>query len=209
MNDESFVGEVCWRSGISSRARAERAIEATVELIAERLPARDAEALAGRLPARLAALLRKVTAHGDFGVAELFEHVKNREPVGLGAAVEHAQVVCQVLAEALDDEGRQFLHARLPADWAALFVRRETTSLDRPPGPAGYGNTLATGRPGSRRPLSEAAPPAAQPESLVLADNPHGDDKVSSAPGPRAGRPIASEKSGSERPLSEAKQRPR
>jgi uncharacterized protein (DUF2267 family) len=168
MTYESFMGEVSWRSGVDSRQRIERAIQATLEIVGERMNARDAQQLADQLPAPLGEHLRKAPSHRAFGVEELFEHVKDQEPSRrLGIAVEHAKVVCQVLAEALDFDGQQLLRSRLPPEWADLFSPREP-GHDReewPRGPApGHGHTLASGRPGSRRPLSEAAPPGGQRE---------------------------------------------
>jgi uncharacterized protein (DUF2267 family) len=204
---ETFLDEVCARSGLASREAAERAVRATLDLVGERLSAADARGLAEQLPGPLSRLLAAPRRHAAFDVLELYEHVKETEPVRLGIAVEHARVVCEVLAEALDAEGLALLRARLPAEWASLFRPRtnEGASAEPPGPPAGSGHTLASGRPGSRHPLSEAGPPAAQSESVVQTENPHADEKLSSAPGPRPGRPLASESPGSDRPLSEAR----
>lgn len=45
------------------------------------------------------------------------------------------------------------------------------------------GNNLASGRPGSRHPLSEAKPNGGQSNSVVESTNPHGDTKLSSSKG--------------------------
>jgi hypothetical protein len=66
--------------------------------------------------------------------------------------------------------------------------------------------TLAEGRPGSHHPLSEARPERAHSHSVVRADNPHGDTKLSSAVGftqEREQETLAAGHPGSDRPLSE------
>jgi uncharacterized protein (DUF2267 family) len=111
MTYDHFVEEVCWQSDVCSRQRVERAIQATLETIGERLDARDAEQLAGQLPAPIADVLRQARSHRSFGVEELFTHVRDREPVRLREAVEHAKVICQVLAQALAQDGQVLLRA--------------------------------------------------------------------------------------------------
>ena len=208
MTYEGFIEEVCWRTGLQSEALAGRAAAATLQVIAERLGAVDAGALEQELPSPLAQAVGRARRHGVFDVTELFARVAAEEPVRPGAAVEHAKVVCEVLTEALPEELRERLHARLPPDWADLFQARDrggeppiTTSKTSPWTPEHH--TLADGRPGSSQPLSEATPPAGQSESVVLSENPHGEEKISSAPGPRPGTPIAVGTAGSEVPLVE------
>jgi hypothetical protein len=69
--------------------------------------------------------------------------------------------------------------------------RRDTLSSGRPgsrhpisesdPDPAeARGRSLATGRPGSTRPLSEATEDRAQSDSVLRARNPHANRKLSS-----------------------------
>jgi uncharacterized protein (DUF2267 family) len=184
MTYETFMDEVGWRAGLAGSQPSEGAVRATLELVGQRLAADDARTLAAQLPGGLAALVASAPEHHPFGLSQLFVLVASRERVPLGAAVEHAKVVCEVLTECVDADTRALLHARLPPDWAALFRVRER-------GGDGHGHarghTLADGRPGSAHPISEAEPPLAQDQSVVLADNPHADSKVSSAPGLRPG----------------------
>src|SRR4029079_2041283 len=112
----------------------------------------------------------------------LLARVSCPERVLRATAVEWVQAVCQSLYEALDTERRQLLARRLPDEWAALLASApRAPESDEPRGTLpGHGHTLATGRPGSRHPLSESAPRSGQAES-VAAENPHGDGKLSSA----------------------------
>jgi uncharacterized protein (DUF2267 family) len=161
MTYESFIEEVGWRAGLGERGTVLRAIETTLEIVGERLDPTLVADLAEQLPRPLGEILTRRGQHAAFGVEELYEHVKDQEPVRLGIAVEHARVVCELVAEALDGEALGRLRSSLPAPWAALFVPRARDQPAPSPGPPpGTGHTLASGRPGSQRPLSEASAPA-------------------------------------------------
>lgn len=105
---------------------------------------------------------------------ELYERVARDASVDIGAARELTQIVCGAMT--IDA-------SRLPPDVAALFERRDIGSGEPPPHKALHGHTLATGKPGSAHPLSEAKAERAQSHSVVREDNPHGDTKLSSASG--------------------------
>jgi hypothetical protein len=123
--------------------------------------------------------------------------------VPLAVAVEHAVVVCRAIGGTLSEQAHARLERALSPELVALFTPHEA-----PPPPehplAGAGHRLADGRPGSRHPISEAAPRAGQADSVATADNPHADTKLSSARGltqeredeslstgnPRSGRPV-------------------
>ena len=146
------------------RARAEAAVEATLEVLGERLSADDAGAIAEALPPALAAAVvrRARTTRPD--LAALYGRVATRAQVTLGLAVEHAHAACEAIAGALDDEQRLLLGHRLPPDWAELFTPSpRAPAAELPHGTApGHGHTLATGRPGSAHPIAEARPSRAQ-----------------------------------------------
>src|SRR5258706_8960273 len=67
-------------------------------------------------------------------------------------------------------------------------ARRVHSLADTAPWPQEVGHTLATGRPGSSRPLAEANPDRAQSQSVVATTNPHADSKISSAGASKPGR---------------------
>lgn len=98
----------------------------------------DAEQLASQLPGPIADFLRRAVSHRSFGVEELFTDVRDREPIRLREAMEHANVICQVLAEALDWDGQALLRPRLPADWESLFSRPEDARSNLTAGPTGW-----------------------------------------------------------------------
>ncbi len=172
MTAESFINEVCWRTGIRAPESADRAIRAALSTVGGRLTAEDAQAVAEELPPVLAAMVGGVHRHAEFDVRELYAAVQEEEGSSPGAAFEHAKVVCEVLSEAVSEPTRIRLQSRLPPEWAQLFVPRQRPSVgeDDPftPSrgvPAGHGHTLADGRPGSRRPISEAVPGSELPIS--------------------------------------------
>jgi hypothetical protein len=72
----------------------------------------------------------------------------------------------------------------------------------------GRGTTLATGRPGSRHPVSEAHEDRAHTESIARSDDPHGDTKLSSSRGltqERLRETLAEGRPGPEHPVSNTK----
>jgi hypothetical protein len=132
---------------------------------------------------------------------ELYRAVSRSLDLPLCLAMEHAQVVCQVFAEALNTQGRELLDEALPRDWRELFEPRPT--YVPPPKPDHSDKrTLATGTPGSATPLSEAA--LAHRNSLAATEHPHEGDKLSTSRGKPHKRTLAEGKPGSSRPISES-----
>ena len=126
---ESFINEVCWRTGIRSPESAGRAIRAALSTVGGRLTAEDAQTVAEELPPVLAAMVGGVHRHAEFDVRELYAAVQEEEGSSPGAAFEHAKVVCEVLSEAVSEPTRIRLQARLPPEWAQLFVPRQRPSV--------------------------------------------------------------------------------
>jgi hypothetical protein len=98
-----------------------------------------------------------------------------------------------VLGERLSDDEAAALGKALPAELARLVDQSEYDSdfsaadfyertRRRLQASAGL-TTLATGRPGSRHPLSESPPPAGHTHSAARSDDPHAETKLSSARG--------------------------
>lgn len=171
------------RAGLSDRATARRIIDATLAVLGERLTADESAALARCLAPPLAALVRQSEYSGEIDSAELYERIRRRAQVSAGLAREQAQVVLSELGRVAPEEITARVARALPHDLAELFEPR--AAGEPPPPRVAGGRSLADGRPGSRRPVSEAAPPSAQTHSVVREDNPHGDTKLSSGqPGP-------------------------
>lgn len=183
--------------GAATVETAVGALRATLATLGDRLPDDARAILADALPQRVAKVLRAHRYGGPFDVDVLYERVARREGVPLGVAREHVQVVCRVLGEVLPERVARVLEAALPRSFGELFRRPEAG----PPPPhrarteAPALNTLASGKPGSLHPLSEARPPDAHSHSVVRETNPHEDTKLSTASGmtqERTGESLAS-----------------
>ncbi|MFL5357714.1 DUF2267 domain-containing protein [Archangium sp.] len=206
MTHEELVSHVVGRAGLPGMQEAERTVRAVLAVLGERLSWPVIQAVAEDLPGALATSLREVTPHQTFNLAELHARVAERTRVRLGLAVEHTGVVCQVLAEALSEGALHRLREALPEPMSALFAPREPeesfSHVHHEPGR----RTLSEGRPGSQHPISEYRPERAHTHSVLRADNPHGDTKLSSTSGftqEREQETLAAGHPGSDRPLSE------
>jgi uncharacterized protein (DUF2267 family) len=182
-----LVEEVRRRTGIADAGRADRALVSVASVIGAALSEADADALAENLPSPLAERLRSGSGGAMLSDAhELYERVSSRAGTTPGLALEETQVILRLLAEIAQYEALQRARKHLPADVAALLWPRETPT-EPPPreriaeAPRVVHETLASGRPGSRHPLSEADHGNAQLHSVTRESNPHGDRKLSSA----------------------------
>ena len=198
---EELIARVVLHSGLSTE-EAQAAIVTVLAALRAELGRPEAEALADELPHELAAALR----HGRHeGGGSLARRVAAVERVPLGDAVEHAACVCRALAALVPREVLERVRAAASTETAALLVAPEPNVLEAHPHAARH--TLAEGRPGSRRPLSEARPRSAQAHSVAATDNPHADTKLSSSRGltqEREAESLATGRPGPSRPLSEA-----
>ena len=208
MDYEQLLERVRERASVPDRESADRAVQATVETLGERLLPLDASQLASELPNPLSEALRRRARPGEFPLAEAFRRVAEREGVSAAFAREHAISVCLALADWLSEEAAIHFRERLPGDFAELLQpppRFEEPTHEHHV--RGRDTTLSGGREGSQHPLSEARPERAQSQSVVRSDNPHADTKLSSAPGltqERVGRTLAEGHPGSDHPLSDS-----
>jgi uncharacterized protein (DUF2267 family) len=210
---DAFVTAVAERIGSATAAEAERAIVATLEALSQRMLHIDINVVADRLPKDFSAALRRhCGTEEEFGAHELYARVAQTEDLQLGFGMEHVQVICQLLARQLDTDGLAHLRLRMPDDILALFDfdRADSDSSLRPAAvpavPEPRRNTLARGRPGSERPLSEGAAISAHTDSIARSDDPHGDTKLASTTGlsmQRRHEDVASGASKTSRSLSE------
>jgi hypothetical protein len=144
--------------------------------------------LAGELPDEVSRHLKAARRRGAPGLATLFRRVARREGTRIGIAVEHAEVVLRVIGEALSRTTLARLTKDAP-ELGRLFEPPELSDAPPPPlrptPPRGHRHsvarsddphsdtrlssagptlergqhTLATGRPGSARPISDAGAP--------------------------------------------------
>ena len=208
MNQEELLERVMGR-GVPDRGMAEVALRSALLTLGQRLTRDEAHALAARLPTGLA-LLVEVTEHDpDLHADALYSRMQLREKTTLGVAREHLDIVVRALGETLDEELCGRLARALPEELAQRLARPERGEppphADARHAPAV--STLAHGRPGSRHPVSESAPPAGHAHSVAVNADPHGETKLSSAQGltqERFGETLATGKPPApERPVSD------
>lgn len=206
---QDFVDAVKRAGGFATVASAARAVDAALEALGARLVPAERDLLAASLPQALAARLASAGGQGQLDVEDIVREVADREDVPPATAREHLEVVLSILAERLDAETRARLEGHLPpAVLALLGPLPVTAAAAAPTRPVRSGHTLASGRPGSEHPLSEARSDCVQAQS-VAAENPHGDTKLSSTSGTsqeRAGETLAAGMPGSQRPVSDGEE---
>ncbi|EPD93134.1 DUF2267 domain-containing protein [Streptomyces albus] len=107
MQHDEFIGQVQARAHLPSRGAAETGTRATLETLAERIPATMAEKLAAQLPVELGEHLRRVEYAQDEPVTgvrmdrhEFFDRVARRARTDPPKAVHEARTVVELLEEA-------------------------------------------------------------------------------------------------------------
>lgn len=197
-----FMQRVMHRTGIKEESEAREVIDETLLTLGEAMNDEQVAIIGEQLPSPLSGIFVAREQGGrKLYPEELYREVCRTLNLPLSVAMEHAQVVCQVFAEALNSQGREILAEALPEDWGELFEPRP--AYVPPPKPDHSDKrTLATGAPGSTNPLSQAE--LAHRNSLATTDHPHEGDKLSTSRGKPDKRTLAEGKPGSSRPISES-----
>jgi len=196
MNEDTLLGRLQELAPFADREAARRAFEATLRALRRGLSEDESDWLAVALGPALSGPLLRETHAGEMTTAELYRWMKRYTKQRKGIAVEQAQVVCRALAELLPGPDLERLKKHLP-ELADLFQVPEASATAAPPRrlrSAPTDHTLAGGRPGSTRPISEAGPSdrdlaganpedRAQSQSVARARNPHSETKLSSTRG--------------------------
>ncbi|MER7174808.1 DUF2267 domain-containing protein [Streptomyces mesophilus] len=109
MQHDAFIGQVQARARLDSRGAAERATRATLETLAERVPATVAEKTAAQLPQEIGEHLRRVVYSPAepltgvrMGQEEFFALVAQRAGTTYPKAMHMARCVVEVATEATD-----------------------------------------------------------------------------------------------------------
>lgn len=183
MDLEALLDHVRVRAPLDDRERALHVLAATAGALISQLEHADAQDLQRALPAEL----RERLDAAGIPDTDLVTALAAGEPTSRGFAVEHATAAGEALVLELPPELLARLRRRLPSALAALLEPRERPGVApphprHPPATPGTGTTLASGRPGSRHPLSEASPPVHR-HSIARSDDPHADRKLSSTRG--------------------------
>lgn len=129
MELQPFIEDIRARAGLLTQEEAIGAAEATLETLGEVLENDTRTDIARDLPDSLASALRRSQAGQHLAHDEFYERVTEREKQGRGLAMEHAQAVCQALAQALNSEQRSKLRGMVPEDYRYLFEPPSTVDM--------------------------------------------------------------------------------
>lgn len=123
MQHDEFIGQVQNRAHLDSRGAAERATRATLETLAERIPAGLAGNVAAQLPPEIGEHFHRVEAAPDepltgerFERKEFVRRVSERSGADEPQAAHEARVVMAVVDEATSGGLMDKLGEALPAD---------------------------------------------------------------------------------------------
>ena len=173
---------------------ARKVLAATLEVLGEQLFEEERAYLAHELPPEIGELLeaspRRMRGRGT---QKFFRRVARREGVRVALGVEHAEVVCRVLAESIRGDSLERLRKDAP-ELAQLFVIPEEP--EAPPS-----SERLSEPPGPRTDRS----PFVHHHSVAASDDPHAKSRLSTAQGlsqEREERTLAKGHPGSDRPLS-------
>ena len=120
LSKEEFLALVGGRAGLT-HPQAERATDAALVTLSERITPRKTEVLATGLPRDLRDRVRAPKGRAeDFDADEFVRRVGEREGVTEGDAAAHAQAVLATLAEAVPGD-LGYVKAQLSPDYAPLF----------------------------------------------------------------------------------------
>lgn len=133
MQHDEFIGHVQDRARLSSRGEAERATQATLQTLAERLAGGAAGNLASELPPQIANYLgsrHDMEIADEMSLDDFFRRVSEREGVDLPKSIHHARSVIDVLGEAVSQGQMQKIREQLPDQWDPLFESGSEGEMD-------------------------------------------------------------------------------
>lgn len=124
MKYDEFIRHVQSSAQFSTREEAEKATQATLETLKERIVGDEAAQLAAQLPEDLAKHLRgREGQFGDhFKLEEFYQRVSQKEGVDLATAAAHAKVVFSVLNVAVTPGEFADVRSNLSEDYKDLFA---------------------------------------------------------------------------------------
>jgi uncharacterized protein (DUF2267 family) len=142
------------QAGSLSRDEAERAAQATLQTLAERLPRGEARHIQQELPAELKPFIYTGTDAEALDVDEFLRRVAGREGTDPETALRHARAVFAALGRALSPEAVGHLAAALPQTYDPLIAEAQSRYLEIMPASEFWdrvGRQLGLGRDASRR----------------------------------------------------------
>lgn len=212
-SSNELVALVEARGPFQSHGQAEAAVRATLIALKAALHPEEWAELASELPdehPRTLGAASKANAPTVKTADEFYVHVAQAETVPIARALEHAQIVCGVLAEAVLTPATVTRLQKHAPYLAELFEPRVAPPPPPPPVHAAVApsHDLAGGRPGSQHPIATGNPASlAHHHSIASSDDPHADTRLSSSHGTtqeRERRTLASGRPGAKRRLADS-----
>lgn len=129
---DEFIKEVQDRGHMDSRERAEETVRATLRTLAERLAGGEPHDLTSQLPPGLAEHVRydEEQKSEPFSLQEFFQRVAEKEGTEAPNAVHQAQVVMEVLQDAVTRGEIDNVKSQLPREYAPLFEAGNQVEMD-------------------------------------------------------------------------------
>ena len=121
MNYLEFTELIGRRGRMAKAEDVSRAIQATLETLAECLPGPELTQLAGKLPREAAMYLKRSSQSEQFSVHEFFERISQRSHVDKPVATQRAWAVLSVVEQQLSLEEFTTLRTALPKQYERLF----------------------------------------------------------------------------------------
>ena len=132
---DRFVSTV-QQKGVRSRDAAERAAQAVLATLAERIAPGEARDLAALLPPALGPWLHTTTPAEPFDIDEFVRRVAEREQLDIAQAERHARAVFATLGRTVPASEIHDLVSELPGDFAPLIAEAEGRFLEHMPADA-------------------------------------------------------------------------
>ncbi len=121
MNYLEFIELIGRRGRIEKPEDISRAVQATLETLAECLPGAQLNRLAEKLPREAAMYLKRSSKPEEFSVHEFFERVSERSHVEKPVATQRAWAVLSVVEQQLSLQEFNDLRSALPKQYERLF----------------------------------------------------------------------------------------
>lgn len=116
MTYDEFIKEVECRAHLKRR-EAEKAVHATLEVLAHRLLWNEADHLAHELPPEIKSFLHQIKTKEIFNLNEFYRRVSEREGVNLQDAAQHARAVVSVIRDSVPHEEMKEILSQLPEEY--------------------------------------------------------------------------------------------
>ncbi|TNF26302.1 MAG: DUF2267 domain-containing protein [Deltaproteobacteria bacterium] len=206
MQHDALITRIRHLGRVHDPAMAERLATATLQALGPALPDEARGYLSLHLPEPHRKHLRAQGPELEGALLALFSRVSELSGLPEPAVRDHLPAVFGALSEEVGDKDLPRFKSLTPEYLAQLFVIPPPDMGTRPPEyiHPSHGSSLASGRPGSSRPLSDAAPSRGHRNSIANSDNPHGESKIATATGTHSeqlNRTLATGRPGHDKPV--------